>query len=302
MLQRISARIWPNLLLVRALFPLLVVLALVFLAIRVAGDPGVLSGLSAAAEPSGGVRVDAPGTASSACFAYAPTGPSKHHVIFIDPGHGGPDPGATGQTPSGAPVEEKVETLAVAQTLATRLRGDGYQVVLSRTEDTLVADGLNGPTISAADERRDLQARIDCANTAQAEAWLSIHFNGFEDPSAGGTETFYDSARPFAAQNLRLARSVQSALVRATGLQDRGAVSDDRLDAPTLSDAGAAYGHLIQLGPAQPGLVSRASAMPGALTEPLFVTEPSEAAMVASTDGSQRIAGALASGLESFLT
>jgi N-acetylmuramoyl-L-alanine amidase len=40
--------------------------------------------------------------------------------------------------------------------------------------------------------------------------------------------------------------------------------------------------------------------MPGALTEPLFVTAPSEAAIVTSADGRGRIAGALASGLEAF--
>jgi N-acetylmuramoyl-L-alanine amidase len=190
----------------------------------------------------------------------------------------------------------------VVLALAARLRADGYRVVLSRTQDTLVASGLNGASLSVADERRDLQARVDCANTAHADVLLSIHFNGFGDPSAGGTETFYDNARPFAAQNLRLAKRVQSALVAALRLQDRGALSDDQLDTQTLSDAGATYGHMVQLGPPQPGLVSRASAMPGALTEPLFVTAPSEAAIVASPDGRQRIANALASGLESFLT
>jgi N-acetylmuramoyl-L-alanine amidase len=283
----------------RVLFVLLMVVGLVFLAVRVIGAPGGVS--TVAAQPAGGVKVAAPGTEPSACFAYPPTGASRNRTIFLDPGHGGPDPGASGRTASRAAVQEKVATLAVAQALANRLREDGYQVVLSRTQDTLVASGLSGSGISVADERRDLQARIDCANSAHADALLSIHFNGFGDPSAGGTETFYDSARPFAAQNLRLARSVQAALVAALGLKDRGALADDQLDTPTLTDAGATYGHLVQLGPPQPGLVSRASAMPGALTEPLFVTAPSEAAIVASQHGRQQIANALASGLEGFL-
>ena len=94
---------------------------------------------------------------------------------------------------------------------------------------------------------------------------------------------------------------MQSALVSKLRLQNRGALSDDQLDTPTLSDAGATYGHLVQLGPAEPGLVSRPSAIPGALTEPLFLTAPSEAAIVASAAGRQRIADALAGGLESFL-
>jgi N-acetylmuramoyl-L-alanine amidase len=279
------------------------VVGLVVVAVRVVGGlEGAFRTISsAAAPPPGAVKVDAPGTGPSACLEYAPTGASRKRTVFLDPGHGGPDPGATGRTPTGAPVLEKEETLAVAEALATRLRADGYAVVLSRTQDTTVAGGLTGTSLSIDDERRDLQARVDCANTARADVLLSIHFNGFFDPSARGTETFFDSARPFAAQNLRLARSVQSALVGALRLQDRGALSDDQLDAPTLTDAGATYGHLVQLGPAQPGLVDRASAMPGALTEPLFVTAPSEAALVATTDGRERIANALASGLEGFL-
>jgi len=281
------------------LFTLVLGLGLVLLAMHVITTPRDIS--VAAVQQSGAVKVDAPGTGSSACMAYAPTGAAKNRTVFLDPGHGGPDPGASGQTRWGSSVLEKVETLAVAQLLATRLRGDGYRVVLSRTQDTLVASGLGGSTLTFDDERRDLQARIDCANSANADVLLSIHFNGFSDPSAGGTETFYDSARPFAAQNLRLARAVQSSLVAALKLQDRGTLSDDQLDTPTLSDAGATYGHLVQLGPAQRGLVSRPSAMPGALTEPLFVTAPSEAAIVVSEAGRKRIADALAGGLESFL-
>jgi N-acetylmuramoyl-L-alanine amidase len=282
---------------------LLLVVGLVVVAVRVVGGlEGAFRTISsAAAQPPGAVKLDAPGTGASACLEYAPTGASRKRTVFLDPGHGGPDPGASGRTPTRTPVLEKVETLAVAEALATRLRADGYAVVLSRTQDTTVAGGLTGTSLSIDDERRDLQARVDCANTARADVLLSIHFNGFFDPSARGTETFFDSARPFAAQNLRLARSVQSALVGALRLQDRGALSDDQLDAPTLTDAGATYGHLVQLGPAQPGLVDRASAMPGALTEPLFVTAPSEAALVATTDGRERIANALASGLEGFL-
>ena len=281
----------------------LAVVGLVFVAVRVVGglDSSFRSLSTAAAQPSGGVKVDVQGTVPGACLEYAPTGATRKRTVFLDPGHGGPDPGASAQTAAGARLLEKDETLAVAQALATRLRSDGYTVVLSRTGDTTVATGITGTSLTVGDERRDLQARLDCANAARANVLLSIHFNGFYDPSARGTETFYDDARPFAAQNLRLARSLQSALVSSLRLQDRGVLPDDQLDAPTLSDAGATYGHLVLLGPPQPGLVDRASTMPGALTEPLFLTAPSEAALVATADGRQRVANALATGLEGFL-
>jgi N-acetylmuramoyl-L-alanine amidase len=234
-------------------------------------------------------------------MAFGPTGSSKNQTVFVDPGHGGADPGAMGMTSSGSQVEEKQATLAVGEALESRLTGDGYRVVLSRTQDTLVADGLSDSTLSVADEIRDLQARVDCANAAGAAALVSIHFNSFGDSSTGGSETFYDDVRPFAAQNQVLARDVQSALVRSLGLQNRGVTSDDQLNVPTTSGDGAAYGHLFLLGPPQAGLVTRASSMPGTLTEPLFVSEPTEADLVTSGSGQQQVADSIAGGVESFL-
>jgi N-acetylmuramoyl-L-alanine amidase len=288
---------------VAAVLAVLLLVAIVYLAARGAAavEHAIHAGLGAIGVQAAGTRLDVAGTAPGACVAYDPTGPSKGRTIVLDPGHGGPDPGAVGKTPAGAQVEEKQATLAVAQLVESRLRFDGYRVVLSRTDDSLVAGGLTGTSIDLAGERRDLQARVDCANAARAAALLSIHFNGFDSPAAGGTATFYDAARTFAAQNQALAQDVQSALVSTLGLQDRGTLPDDELTTQTSSGDGAAYGHLFMLGPARAGLVARPSAMPGALTEPLFVTEPSQAALASSDDGRQRIAGAITSGLEAFL-
>jgi N-acetylmuramoyl-L-alanine amidase len=288
---------------VAAALAVLLLVAVVYLAARGAAavQSAIHAGLAAVGAQASGTRLDVAGTAAGACVAYGPTGASKGRTIVLDPGHGGPDPGAMGHTPAGARVEEKQATLAVARLVESRLRSDGYRVVLSRTDDGLVANGLTGTSVDLAGERRDLQARVDCANAAWAAALLSIHFNGFESSAAGGTATFYDAARPFAAGNRALAQDVQSALVSALSLEDRGTLPDDELRTQTSGGDGAAYGHLFLLGPPRAGLVARPSAMPGALTEPLFVTQPSEAALVASDDGRQRVADAIASGLEAFL-
>jgi N-acetylmuramoyl-L-alanine amidase len=42
--------------------------------------------------------------------------------------------------------------------------------------------------------------------------------------------------------------------------------------------------------------------MPGALVEPLFLTNPAEAAMASDRAGQQRIAQALATGLEKYFS
>ena len=225
-------------------------------------------------------------------------------TVFVDAGHGGLDPGVVGES-AGRQLLEKDVTLAVATRLAPLLQSDGYRVVLSRTGDSSVtklsADDSVYGALTASAEHRDLVTRAACANAAAASALLSIHFDAFDDPSVGGTETFYDNARPFASASKRLASDVQSALVSALGTSDRGVWTDDQLSAPTLTSSGTEYGHLIELGPAEPGYVDDPSQMPGALVEPLFLTNPTDAQLASSQAGQQRMAVALKEGLEKYL-
>lgn len=250
-------------------------------------------------------QVAVPGLESGACLSYAPTQGKQNRTIFLDPGHGGLDPGVVGATASGHQVLEKDATLAVATRLTALLRAAGYRVVMARTEDSTVlklssTDSVLG-SMNATAEHGDLVARAACANAAGAAVLVSIHFDGFEDPSVGGTETFYDPARSFADANQRLAADLQSALVAGLGASDRGVWTDDQLAAPTLTASGSAYGHLIELGPISAGWVDNPSQMPGALVEPLFVTNPKEAQLASDPAGQQRIAEALKAGLLKYL-
>ena len=249
-------------------------------------------------------RVLLPNLESGACMSLAPTRAGSGQTVFIDAGHGGLDPGVVGGS-RGHQVLEKDITLAVASRLSDLLRAAGYRVVMARTQDTTViklsdSDSVYG-SLTASAEHRDLAARAACANAAGATALLSIHFDAFGDPTVGGTETFYDSARTFAEANRRLATDVQSALVAALGTSDRGVWTDDQLAAPTLTTSGSTYNHLIELGPLSAGWVDDPSQMAGALVEPLFLTKPSEAQMAADPAGQQVIAAALAAGVVKFL-
>ena len=249
-------------------------------------------------------QVALPGLETGACMSLPPAGPGSEQTVFIDAGHGGLDPGVVG---GGAnPVLEKDATLAVAVELSSLLRADGYTVVMARTADTTVvklssADSMLG-ALTAEAEHRDLLERADCANAAGAAVLVSIHFNAFDDPSVGGTETYYDAARTYSAVNRRLAADLQSAMVAELGTSDRGTWTDDQLAAPTLTRSGSQYGHLIELGPASSGWVDNPSRMPGALIEPLFISNPKEAQLATSEPGQQRIASALETGIVQFLT
>ncbi len=258
------------------------------------------------------VRVTSPAGdlfANGACISLRPTRGDRHLTVFVDPGHGGPDPGTSGTTRDGRTVFEKGATLAVGLDLASMLRADGFRVVLSRTRDTAVArlgpsDVVGGAlTLDAA--HRDVVARVECANASGAELLLSIHFNAFDDPSVGGTETFYDEARPFAADNQRFAELVQREVVAAMArggwnTPDRGIAPDTSIEAPQLSARAAAYPHLLELGPAQAGWLDTPSKMPGVLCEPLFLSDPFEADIAASRAGQQALAGAFARAIDNY--
>lgn len=255
--------------------------------------------------PPGSAPVGIPGLEGGACIAFAPSGPDLHRTVFVDPGHGGPDPGAV----SGG-AKEKDLTLAVALELREQLTRAGYRVVLARAADTSVVHLLEAQVQSGAitesGVHADTAARIACANAAGADVLLSIHFNAFDDPSVGGAETFFDDAREFAVANGRLAALVQGELMdsyRRFGwtVPDRGVISDAATGSAGLTAAGDDYGRLMELGPFRAGWNDSPSQMPGALVEPFFITDPVERGVALSSEGRMAIASGLAAGVDRFL-
>ena len=264
---------------------------------------GVKAPLAAQSQVESGQAVVS-GLAPGACMSFVPLDGRYAKTVFIDPGHGGLDPGVVGMA-GGRQVLEKTVALSVATRLGELLRGDGYRVVLSRTGDSSVANLSEGDSIAgaltASAEHRDLVSRITCANASAASMLLSIHFDAFDDPAVGGAETFYDAARAFAGANQNLATDLQSALVTGLGVSDRGIWTDDGVGT-ALTSEGTLYNHLLLLGPAAAGWVDHPTDMPGALVEPLFLTNPSEARLAADPVGQQRIAEALRHGVEKYLS
>lgn len=265
---------------------------------RHTGDSG-----ASADSPANGVPVDPNEFASGACIAFAPTVGDNHRTVFLDAGHGGIDPGAQGVTEAGQTINEADETLRVELDAMALLRADGYRVVVSRTGDTNVArftaaDLTNG-VLSAEGVHADVAARDVCANLAKATILVGIYFNAGTSAANAGSITGYDTARPFATANLRLATLVQDDVLASLNehgwrIPDDGVVSDTTLGGPPLTAAAASYGHLLLLGPADPPWFTTPSQMPGALIEPLFITDPFEATVADSGTGRQAIAHGIA--------
>jgi N-acetylmuramoyl-L-alanine amidase len=102
--------------------------------------------------------------------------------IFIDPGHGGRDPGTIGTLASGDPIYEKTIVLEVALDLARRLR-EAYpdkEIILSRDSDRYLT----------------LEERTEMANSLTSGpdekiVFVSIHANAALDRRVNGTEVWY---------------------------------------------------------------------------------------------------------------
>ena len=238
---------------------------------------------------------------TGSCTMFTPGDESKSETVFIDAGHGGIDPGGLGVTESGAKVSESQVNLPIEMDAMRVLTGEGYRVVVSRTTQTTVLrlgpGTTSGGLLTVAGAQAEIAARDVCANMGHANLLVGIYMNAGYFGNAGSV-TAYDSARPFAAGNERFAALLQSdVLAKLNGagyeIPDGGVQNDTQLGS-TLSAAGQAYGHLMLLGPADPGYFATPSQMPGALIEPVFITDPFEASVAVSARGQQLIADGIA--------
>jgi len=149
-----------------------------------------------------------------------------NRVIVIDPGHGGSFVGTRSAVDGRF---EKEFTLDWALRLAPLLETNGWQVFLTRTSDVTVSNA----------------ERVVFAEAHHADVFISLHFNSSpdRDKQTSGLETYCltpagmpsNLTRDYAdvwsqyfpnnacdAENLQLAVRLHTALLRATGEEDRG--------------------------------------------------------------------------------
>jgi len=129
-------------------------------------------------------------------------------IVCIDPGHGGPDPGALNAVMG---LREKDITLEVSKRLAEYLRRAGVTVILTREKDTDLAPGI--------DDKEEMMARAKVANDAKADYLVSVHANSASNPEASGIEVLY---WPGSVKGEALAKSILDAMHTAGGLDKRG--------------------------------------------------------------------------------
>lgn len=122
-------------------------------------------------------------------------------TIIIDAGHGGEDPGKVGIDQ----ILEKDINLEIARLVEQELAEDGYQVIMTRTEDVML--GKDG---SVNKKSEDLKQRCKIINESNALCAVSIHQNSYSDPAVSGAQVFYFEG---SEQGKRMAECLQNALV-----------------------------------------------------------------------------------------
>jgi len=205
--------------------------------------------------------------------------------IAIDPGHGGTDNGRMG--PSG--VKEKDVNLAMALMLRDRLREElGVDVVMTRTDDVLVP----------------LDERVQEANTAGAQLFISIHCNGWFTNDAEGFEVFFLApARTEEEAQLGRDENASVAYERQGGSEESGGDIDfilwDMVQNEYLNES-SDLAEMVQRemsaslgirnrGVKQTGLrVLKGLKMPGVLIETAFISNPKEERLLLSPEFRER--------------
>lgn len=102
-------------------------------------------------------------------------------IVTLDPGHGGADGGAI--TPDEKYIEKDI-VLKVAKFIGEKLEKENIEVVYTRTEDVKLGET----------NAEGLVQRVNIGEMTQADYFVSIHINSFEeDIKVQGFEVFYDT-------------------------------------------------------------------------------------------------------------
>jgi len=250
--------------------------------------------------PTDAATVGAPAAAAAAPIraVHAPRDAQRPIVIAVDAGHGGDDPGATGQ----GGTREKDVTLAIARALAARIdREPGMRAVLTRDGDHFV----------------ELVERRQRARTAHADMFVSIHADAIRDREVTGASVYILSERGASSQAAKILAEEQNAADLKGGISLarqkpdlRPVLLDLSQSASMAESAEAADGVLNALdrvGAVRKREVQQAAFVvlkspdiPSMLVETAYISNPNEERQLRSAAQQQRLADAICNGIGGY--
>lgn len=219
-------------------------------------------------------------------------------IIAVDPGHGGEDPGARGRRGT----YEKDVVLAIGRQLADMLdKQKGMHAVLIRDGDYYLG----------------LRKRISKAREQQADLFVSIHADAFNDPKVRGSSVYTLSRSGASSEAARwLAERENSAdLVGGVSLEDKddmlASVLLDLSQIGTLQASSEAaervLGQLKSLGKTHKRRVQQAGFVvlkspdiPSMLVETAFISNPEEERRLKDPAHQREIAKTLMKGITDY--
>jgi len=119
-------------------------------------------------------------------------------VIYIDPGHGGKDPGTIYKD-----IYEKDINLEICLKLQKVLESEGAIVYLTRYGDYDLSNN------SYSRKKSDLNNRAKIINESGADIYISIHLNSISSSTWRGAQVFYDDVNE---KNIEIANLFQEQL------------------------------------------------------------------------------------------
>lgn len=186
-------------------------------------------------------------------------------VILLDPGHGGNDPGALGL---GGGVYESNVNYALAYYTKLALEAKGATVYMTRGGDSTT----------------ELEERKAMVRSLKPDLFISIHCNGSTDKNKIGTAVYY--YKPF---SYKLANSIYNQLL-STFKNSLYYGQSDLYD--DISDGTVYY----------PFSVARLEDCPSVLIETGYVTNDSECLKLIDAGNQQKLANAIATGVEASVS
>ncbi|MEH6941167.1 N-acetylmuramoyl-L-alanine amidase CwlD [Bacillus sp. JJ722] len=193
--------------------------------------------------------------------------PLSGKVIVLDPGHGGPDGGASGEG-----VLEKDIALSITKMIRDYLQEQGALVIMTRDKDTDLAGDVAG---YRARKREDLKKRVEIINESQADLYLSIHLNAFPSSKYSGAQTFYTLRYK---ENKELAKFIQYELTHNLENTTREAKSIDHV------------------------YVMKYAKKPGALVEVGFLSNANERKLLEDASYQNKVAASIYKGVMRYFT
>jgi N-acetylmuramoyl-L-alanine amidase len=237
---------------------------------------------------------------------HAPADAGRDIIVAIDPGHGGPDPGAIGRQGT----KEKDVVLAISRALAKLIDAEpGMRSFLTRNDDRSLTRGN--------DRAAELRERSSRARRAQADIFISVHADASTKSDVAGSSVYVLNEKGASNEAAALLAQRENAVDLKGGIslgdkpKSVASVLMDLSQTRSIGNSAAAAGRVLaqlnRVGTVRKTPLHSANFMvlklpdvPSMLIETAFISNPAEEKKLRSPAHQQAIAQAIFNGVREY--